>query len=226
MTLERLISSLAFVVLVLVGFPALGQQAPPEAPARDAVSSERAPFLWPGAGPLWFGFHPAGRELTVEEVTLGLQRWIASSGNPRLKAGKVTEKDARTITAEVVTVDDSLVRKFDIDRRTGMVWQMQRSDGWGAWQHWGSPGWMGGSWQGRSGWMPFPFIGMFVFMIVMVVGALIFVIVIGRGTRPPGWWSGASPIDELNARYAGGEISRDEYLHGKSSLRAQARQGA
>ena len=40
--------------------------------------------------------------------------------NPRLKLGDVKEKDADTITAEVVTKDkDALVQKFAFNRHNG-----------------------------------------------------------------------------------------------------------
>ena len=64
---------------------------------------------------------PANLNLSVDDVRGSLQRWIAIVGNPRLKVGNVAEKDADTITADIVTTDEeALVQRFDIDRRTGM----------------------------------------------------------------------------------------------------------
>jgi uncharacterized membrane protein len=77
---------------------------------------------------------------------------------------------------------------------------------------------MGWSWYGTGGWPLFPFIGMFLFACVMAIAALILVFVIRRGSSGPGGWRYSSPIDELNARYAAGEISRNEYLGRKSSI--------
>jgi uncharacterized membrane protein len=218
MTAKHLLSALSVIALVFLFVAALAQQTQPEQQSQSATPSRWGTPFWAEGGPLWFGFHPTGHELTVEEVTDGLQRWIARGGNPRLKPGNVVAKDNRTITAEIVTVDNSLVQKLDIDRRTGMVWQMQRPGGWGTWQHWGPPHWMGWPSQGGSGWPPFPFIGMFLFMIVMGIAAMILVFAVRRSNSEPRWWSGSSPIDELNARYASGEISRDEYLRRKSAL--------
>lgn len=60
--------------------------------------------------------------LTVDQVKSQLDRWIERQGNPRLKAGDVKEKDADTIQADVVTKDNSLVQRFEINRHTGS-WQ-------------------------------------------------------------------------------------------------------
>lgn len=57
--------------------------------------------------------------LTVDQVRNQLDRWIERQGNPRLKAGDVKEKDADTIQADIVTKDNSLVQRFDVNRRTG-----------------------------------------------------------------------------------------------------------
>jgi uncharacterized membrane protein len=209
---------LLFIALAVLSVPVLAQQAQPEQQSQSAASDRWGPLFWAGTGPLWFGYHPAGHELTVEEVKDGLQRWLSRSGNPRLKPGEVVAKDSRTITAEIVTVDNSLVQKLDIDRRTGMVWQMQRPGGWGGWQHWGPPHGMGWSWHGSSGWPLFPFIGMFLFMCVMAITVVILAFAVRRRSTGPGWWVSTPPIDELDARYASGEMSRDEYLRRKSAM--------
>jgi len=64
--------------------------------------------------------------LTVDDVKGNLERWLAWQGNARLKIGSVSEKDQATITAEIVTLDNSLVQKFDVDRRTGMMWPLRQ----------------------------------------------------------------------------------------------------
>lgn len=60
-----------------------------------------------------------GKALTKDDVTTMLERQLAWHGNDRLKVGKVEEKDDKSIAAEIVTKDNSLVDKFTIDRRTG-----------------------------------------------------------------------------------------------------------
>jgi hypothetical protein len=60
-------------------------------------------------------------QLSVDDVRIFLERYLESLGNARLKVGKVTEADNDTITAEIVTVDDSLVASFAVDRHTGVI---------------------------------------------------------------------------------------------------------
>ena len=61
-------------------------------------------------------YHHHGLNLSVDDVKAYLQRMIR---NPNLKVGDVEEKDADTITADVVTKDNSLVRRFDVNRHSG-----------------------------------------------------------------------------------------------------------
>jgi hypothetical protein len=60
-------------------------------------------------------------QLSVDDVRIFLERYLESLGNARLKVGKVTEADNDTITAEILTVDDSLVETFAVDRHTGVI---------------------------------------------------------------------------------------------------------
>lgn len=57
--------------------------------------------------------------LTVDDVRANMEQHLKFRGNERLKLGNVTNKDDKTIVAEIVTVDDSLVRKVEIDKTTG-----------------------------------------------------------------------------------------------------------
>ncbi len=59
--------------------------------------------------------------LTTDNVKARVERMLAWRGNPRLKLGDVKEKDADTITADVVTKDNSLVQRFDFNRHNGSV---------------------------------------------------------------------------------------------------------
>ena len=59
--------------------------------------------------------------LTTDEVKSRMERWLTWRGNPRLKVGEVKEKDADSITADILTKDNSLVERFIVDRHTGLV---------------------------------------------------------------------------------------------------------
>jgi hypothetical protein len=72
-----------------------------------------------GRGPGYGGgyYHNQGNlNLSVDDVKTYLQRMIR---NPNLKVGDVKEKDADTITADVVTKDNSLVQRFMVNRHSG-----------------------------------------------------------------------------------------------------------
>lgn len=58
-------------------------------------------------------------KLTTAKVKTLLESQLIRHGNDRLKVGKVVDKDAKTITAEIVTVDGSLVQALEIDKATG-----------------------------------------------------------------------------------------------------------
>ena len=57
--------------------------------------------------------------LTVDAVKKDVEQWLEQRGNPRLKVGEVKEKDADTIEAEIVTLDNSLVERYAVDRHSG-----------------------------------------------------------------------------------------------------------
>ena len=57
--------------------------------------------------------------LTTDDVKSRMERWLTWRGNSRLKLGEVKEKDADSITADVVTKDNSMVERFIFDRHTG-----------------------------------------------------------------------------------------------------------
>lgn len=62
----------------------------------------------------------ANLNLSANDVKTYFERWVAMSGNPRVKVGPVTEQNDNTITADIVTTDkDALVQRFAVDRNTG-----------------------------------------------------------------------------------------------------------
>jgi hypothetical protein len=80
-----------------------------------------------GAPPIAPGFRPGqGGNLSVDDVKTYFGRWLAWQGNPRVKLGNVAEKDADTITADILTTDkDGLVQRFAVDRHTGFMQQSE-----------------------------------------------------------------------------------------------------
>lgn len=58
--------------------------------------------------------------LSVEDVRSYLDAQLERLNNKRLKVGDVTANDG-TITADIVTVDNSLVQRLKINRRTGAI---------------------------------------------------------------------------------------------------------
>ena len=73
-----------------------------------------------GFGMMWnqSGRQALPKDLSVEDVQHMLEHRLQWQINPNIKLGKVEEKDADTIVAEIVTRDDSLVQRFEIDRHT------------------------------------------------------------------------------------------------------------
>ena len=63
----------------------------------------------------------ANQNLTTDDVKGRMERWLNWRGNARLKVGEVKEKDADSITADIVTKDNSLVERFIVDRHSGFV---------------------------------------------------------------------------------------------------------
>lgn len=76
----------------------------------------------PGYGPMATFFAPPPR-MSAGNLKASLERWVAASGNPRLRLGGVTE-DAEAVVAEVVTTEGALVDRLRIDKRSGLVQRM------------------------------------------------------------------------------------------------------
>ncbi|MEZ5819254.1 MAG: hypothetical protein R3D82_00450 [Xanthobacteraceae bacterium] len=74
-------------------------------------------MMGPGMG--MYGSMQPVMNLTANDVKVNFERWIAATGNPNIKVGNIAEKDANTITADIVTKENSLVQQFTVDRRTG-----------------------------------------------------------------------------------------------------------
>lgn len=73
-----------------------------------------------GKGGVWGHKVKPSMNLSVDDVTAHLEARLKRMGNKRLKLGEVTAGDD-AITANIVTVDDSLVRQLKVDPRTGDI---------------------------------------------------------------------------------------------------------
>lgn len=81
-----------------------------------------------GPGMMGWGWRgqQASLNLSASDVKANLERWVAASGNPRVKVGPVTERDANTITADIVTTEGGVVvQRLAVDRHTGAVQYVQ-----------------------------------------------------------------------------------------------------
>ena len=81
------------------------------------------PGMGQGMGPGMGGgmMQQPRQSVSVDDVRDMLERRLAWQGNPNVKLGKVEEKDADTILAEIVTQDGSLVERLEVDRRSGWM---------------------------------------------------------------------------------------------------------
>jgi hypothetical protein len=61
------------------------------------------------------------RDLTADDVRHSLEHRLELRGNKRLKVGEVKEADDDRIIADITTVDGSLVQRFEVDRHTGTM---------------------------------------------------------------------------------------------------------
>ena len=87
----------------------------------------QGPRGFAGLGAGYAGDHPCwqatsatatGQPLTKEQATALVQNRLTRIGNPNLKVGNVTEKDG-IFDVEIVTKDNSLVEKAQINKQTG-----------------------------------------------------------------------------------------------------------
>jgi hypothetical protein len=68
------------------------------------------------------------KDLSTDDVSHFLGHRLEAQGNERLTLGDVTEVDENKITADINTVDGSLVQRLEIDRHSGMMQHMQQGN--------------------------------------------------------------------------------------------------
>ncbi len=149
--------------------------------------------------------------LSTDDVRRCLERTIR---NPNLKVGDVKEKDADTISADILTKDNNgLVQHVEFNRHSGLLATGATIMGYG----YGPWGMMGGWGYGYG----FGVLHMIVWVIILaaIIVGIIWLVRSLAGTGghygPPRRSAG---LDVLEERYARGEIKRDEYLEKKRDL--------
>lgn len=79
-----------------------------------------------GAPAMLYGMmHDAPEEMTEDRVQALLEQHLTQLGNPRLELGQVGSATDGSVTAEIVTVDGSLVQKLAFNRFPGLVRQIE-----------------------------------------------------------------------------------------------------
>ena len=68
---------------------------------------------------------PLREDLDIGDVRHMMEHRLRWMNNPNLKLGNVEEKDADTISADIVTKDGSLVQRLKVDRHTGWTQPIQ-----------------------------------------------------------------------------------------------------
>lgn len=77
-----------------------------------------------GAAMLYGMPHGDVEEMTPERVRTFLEQRLEQHGNPRLKLGEIATDTDGSVTAEIVTVDGSLVQKLAFNRYPGLFRQI------------------------------------------------------------------------------------------------------
>lgn len=79
----------------------------------------------PGGMALDLGIVRPIEHLSADDVRHYFQHRLRQIGNDRLKLGEVAEAGDELITVEIVTVDDSLVDRLEVDRHSGGIERAQ-----------------------------------------------------------------------------------------------------
>lgn len=72
-------------------------------------------------GHVGMGSGLAEKDLTADAVKKIIEGRLAWNGRDRLKVSTVTKKDDDTYVAEIVTLEDSLVERLEVNRKTGFT---------------------------------------------------------------------------------------------------------
>jgi len=103
-------------IVTLVVWGALVAVTPEGASTREPMMGHVG---WEGGFP-WLRARLKG-PLDEADIRRMMEAWLAQERNPRLKLGEITAKDENIFQADIVTKDNSLVQRFQVDRRTGAM---------------------------------------------------------------------------------------------------------
>ncbi len=78
-----------------------------------------------GGSAMGLGVITPSRRVSADDVRDHFDRLLQAQGNPRVKLGAVKDADKDAIIAEIVTADGSLVDRFSVDRRSGVMQRAQ-----------------------------------------------------------------------------------------------------
>jgi len=84
------------------------------------------PGMMGGQGILLGTPHGTPEEMTEDRVRALLEQQLTNLGNPRLRLGEIGTAPDGSITAEIVTVDGSLVQKRAFNRYPGLFRQIAK----------------------------------------------------------------------------------------------------
>lgn len=110
--------------------PMMGGMAGPgmmgQGPMPMAGGIMPCPMMGMAGGPGMLYGVPQGaqEEMTPERVRALLDQWLTQHGNPRLKIGTIAPAADGSVTAEILTVEGSLVQKLAFNRYPGLARQI------------------------------------------------------------------------------------------------------
>ena len=78
-----------------------------------------------GRGAMGLGVVTPSRNVSADDVRGHFDRLLQTQGNSRVKLGEIKETDKDTIVADIVTTEGSLVDRFNVNRRSGVIQRAQ-----------------------------------------------------------------------------------------------------
>jgi hypothetical protein len=101
------------------------QQGMMMCPMMAGMMSQQPGMMGRGRGAMGLGVVTPSRNVSVEDVRDHFDRLLKLQGNPRVKVGAIKDDDKDAIVAEIVTAEGSLVDRFSVNRRSGVIERTQ-----------------------------------------------------------------------------------------------------